>query len=1023
MPEVDERPIGESIAFAQVARLTAAFYAWEQRGRGWQVWPYAVDLEPPFRPFVFHSVPAGPVHDDGRKPSLLGALFDSLVGRKPEARSAVVEDIEEPDAEPASSAEAFTEIQVALSPDSKIVPELAEHFLLNLRSCTGPLSFEIIGTSDAIVVQLACRSSDASHVQDQLRAYFPDAVILETQGSLAEQWDSGKGLGVVVDFGLSHEFMRPLKTFSKFDADPLIGVMGALSDLEASEVGVVQVLFGPARASWADSIMRSVSDWEGGAFFVDAPELLALAKEKTTRPLFSAVLRVAVTSPAPGAAWQIAKRVGGALTQLGCPSGNELIALSNDDYPDDLHLENILARETHRSGFLVNSDELVSLVHLPSAVVRTPRLRREQRRTKAAPAAALGHPLALGENSHAGRTRTVTVSTEHRLRHTHIVGASGTGKSTLLLNLILQDLEQGQGLAVLDPHGDLIDEVLGRLPDNRLDDVILVDPADTEYPVGFNILSAHSELEKTLLSSDLVAVFRRLSTSWGDQMTSVLSNAVLAFLESDRGGTLADLRRFLVEIDFRREFVETVRDPEVVYYWQKEYPLLAGKPQAPLLTRLDTFLRPKLVRGMVAQSTNRLDFASIMNDGKVLLVKLAQGAIGEENAALLGTLFVAKLHQLALGRQALAESERRPFYVYLDEFQHFVTPSMATLLSGARKYRLGLVLAHQELRQLWNQDRDVAGAVLANPATRICFRVGDDDAKKLEDGFSIFTARDLQNLGVGHAVCRIDRSDWDFSLTTQPLPAVDATVARERRDKAVAASRERYGVRREVVETAQIEPLRTPPPAAADRGPRRAKEAEGRHVERTDFQGRKPEELPTIEMPATPLGRGGAQHKYLQELIRRWADANGWRAVIEKPILDGLGSVDVALERGEHSVACEVSVRSTPEYEASNVQKCLAAGFGHVICIVLDARTRAKVEAVVTAAIVAPNVDRVHVLTPEALFELLGRLGGGDAGSEKTVRGYKVRAKYRNLSAAEASTRNRTIVQTIVGSLKRLRAP
>ena len=208
--------------------------------------------------------------------------------------------------------------------------------------------------------------------------------------------------------------------------------------------------------------------------------------------------------------------------------------------------------------------------------------------------------------------------------------------------------------ALIDPHGDLIDQVLARVPESRVTDVILVDPADTEFPVGFNILSAHSELEKTLLASDLVAVFRRLSTSWGDQMTSVLSNAVLAFLESTKGGTLADLRRFLVEADFRKEFLQTVRDPEVVYYWEKEFPLLSGKPQAPLLTRLDSFLRPRLVRNMVTQPTS-LDFTSIMNEGRILLVKLAQGAIGEENAALLGSLFVSKIHQLALGRQSLAE--------------------------------------------------------------------------------------------------------------------------------------------------------------------------------------------------------------------------------------------------------------------------------------------------------------------------------------------------------------------------------
>ena len=176
------------------------------------------------------------------------------------------------------------------------------------------------------------------------------------------------------------------------------------------------------------------------------------------------------------------------------------------------------------------------------------------------------------ENDHAGKTVRVTQSPEQRVRHTYLIGASGTGKSTLLLNMIVQDIQNGEGLAVLDPHGDLIDQILTHVPKERIDDIVLLDPSDEEYPVGFNILSAHSELERNLLASDLVSVFRRLSTSWGDQMTAVLGNAILAFLESSEGGTLADLRKFLVEAEFRNRFLETVRDQEVIYYWRKEFP-------------------------------------------------------------------------------------------------------------------------------------------------------------------------------------------------------------------------------------------------------------------------------------------------------------------------------------------------------------------------------------------------------------------------------------------------------------------
>ena len=283
--------------------------------------------------------------------------------------------------------------------------------------------------------------------------------------------------------------------------------------------------------------------------------------------------------------------------------------------------------------------------------------------------------------------------------------------------MIRQDLENGEGLAVLDPHGDLVEKVLGTIPSWRIGDVILLDPSDEKFPVGFNVLSAHSDFEKTLLASDLIGVFQRLSTSWGDQMNSVFQNAILAVLESAQGGTLADLRRFLLDDTWRARFLQTVSDPDVRYYWNHAFPQLGGnQSRGPILTRLDMFLSPKPIRYMVSQQENKLDFAEIMDSGKIFLAKLPQGQMGKENAFLLGSLLVAKLQQMAMSRQRLASAKRRPFFCYIDEFQHFITPSMAEILSGARKYRLGLILAHTELRQL-ERDKEVASAVLSNAFT------------------------------------------------------------------------------------------------------------------------------------------------------------------------------------------------------------------------------------------------------------------------------------------------------------------
>jgi len=813
-----------------------------------------------------------------------------------------------------------------------------------------------------IAVQLACARPDRRQVREQLQAYFPEAILTERNGYFRSLWDEiGNRESVVVDFGLSKEFMRPLRSYERFDPDPLAGIIAAMGDLGDNEVAAFQVLFGPVRHPWPESIVRAVTDAEGESFFADDPSMVKLAAQKISVPLFAAVIRVAAQSPRSKFAWRIAQGIGKSLQKFADPASNELMPLSNDEYDDGQHARDVVARLSCRSGILVNADELLSIAHLPSST-RSAKLKREERRTKAAPAMAFGNALSLGENYHAGKTVEVTLGPNERVRHLHLIGASGSGKSTLLLNMIVQDIRNGEGLAVLDPHGDLIDQILGHVPEERVREVVLLDPSDEAYPIGFNILSAHSELERNLLASDLVSVFRRLSTSFGDQMNTVLANAIMAFLESTDGGTLSDLRRFLVEREFRERFLATVRDPEILYYWQKEFPLLTGKPQGPILTRLDTFLRPKVIRHMVSQKENRIDCGAIMNGRRILLVKLAQGLIGEENSYLLGTLIVSKLNQMAMSRQNMAAAERKHFYLYVDEFHNFVTPSLAAIFAGARKYNLGLILAHQELHQLSSRDTDVASAVISNPYTRVCFRLGDFDAKKLEEGFAFFRAKDLQNFSVGEAICRIERAEYDFNLKVRPVPAVEPELAARRREEILTASRGQYATPLADVEAAmsaarpsgEVEsrdtktrirlevPLPAPKPAPA-------------HIEET---------LP----PAQTAGRGGDHHKYLQQLIKRWAEGRGYEVTVEKPILDGLGWVDVALRRGERSLACEISVSTAADHELGNVQKCLAAGFNEVLLISSEKSLLTTVKHAAIAALTAQQYKLVKFLTPEQVF-------------------------------------------------------
>jgi hypothetical protein len=1013
---------------SEADRLVEQFYLWELKGRGIEVWGLPVPPEPLFEPFPGHSPTPLPIPEVEIPPPLLLGFFDKisdgLFGKPQKPAPPAPPPVPAPFLPHPSffNCEEYTavELEITLPPTQTVNREITEQLILSLGFCSRAVSFEVVGMADAIHIQFAVHPRDADQVEQQIASHFPGVRIKRHERLFADLLLDGpeEPRGTFCDLRLANEFMRPLTMARNFTADPLVGITGALAGLREREVGILQVLFQPTQHPWAESMLRAVT-WEDGSPFLDAA-LLAQTREKTSRPLFAVVVRILTRSNEPRRAEDIARGLRAALAPISDPSANVLVPLQN------LELEYLevcldtIRRRTRHSGMILNSEELVSFVHPPSPSVQTPKLRRQMGKTKAAPAIASGHRLVLGINEDAGKENEVTLSPEQRVRHMHVIGASGTGKSTFLFNLILQDIHDGEGLALLDPHGDLVDAVLAQIPSERIQDVVLVDPADAEYPVGFNILSAHSELEKTLLASDLVSVFQRLSTSWGDQMNSVFANAILAFLESDRGGTIADLRRFLVEKEFRTEFLATVTDPEVVYYWTKQYPLLKGTPQAPLLTRLDTFLRPKPIRYMVSQKVNRINFAEIMDSGKIFLAKLAQGAIGEENAYLLGTLLVSKFHQLAIGRQQVSEAKRRDFWCYIDECHHFVTPSMASILTGARKYRLGLILAHQELAQ-FQRNSEVAGALLANPYTRICFRVGDEDARRLSGGFSFFEPNDLQNLGTGEAIGRIERSDFDFNLTVPFREPPDARLAEARKQEVITASRKKYGTPRAQVEAllrTKAERDEPPLPKAAE-APQRAevsKPTPSPYAASVPTPVPEPAVTPAKTLaseskPPPDKGIGGNQHNLIRERIEMVARQLGYTASREHPA-GGNQKVDVVLEKANRAIACEIAITTTVDHEVGNVAKCLKAGYRQVAVISHSEDRLEKIKQAVAACLSTADAARVSFYTPEQFIAHLQELAIHDAAlaaaprQSETRRGkYKVNSTEIHLTAEERKQR------------------
>ncbi|MEJ7623707.1 MAG: type IV secretion system DNA-binding domain-containing protein [Pyrinomonadaceae bacterium] len=952
-----------------------AFRTWENRCRGWRLWDFAVELEPPFSSIAPDRYLAPSIGDDARiGGGIRGLLSRNQVNintRHQLQAHGQSNPFANPDVKPKPfyRASDVTELEVKLPRELDAAPAVCEQLLLSLGTFKGPVAFEIVADSSSISIQLACSPDFSAYLKSQWKAPFPAISIAERNGFLVGQFGSGQPMALA-DFGLAKNFTLPLRLFRSFNPDPLGGLFSSCSSLSDAERAVFQILFRPAGTRWSDELHKIQTNTEHQKLLQDyVPNFSALLRNKLSSPLFAVSIRVTSQAPNVQRAWEIVRQIGGNFRQYTDPSSNELIALSNDGYPENDHRLSILSRTNYRSGMLLNTSELASLVHLPSSSVRVEKLNRSNARTKALPASGFGHSLVLGANTHDSQTRPATLSHDQRTRHTHVIGSTGSGKSTLLLRAITQDIEAGEGVCVIDPHGDLIDAVCESIPENRIGDVVLFNPADSDYTIGFNILQAHTDLEKSLISSDMAAAFRRMSTSWGDVMDAVLANAVLAILESSRGGTLLDLKRFLVEKDFRSEFLQTVADESVRYFWLNEFPLIAGKPHASILIRLDTFLRQKLIRDIVCQKESKLNFREIMDHKKILLIKLSQGVIGVENSHLLGSLLITKLHQIAQSRQ---DTTNRPFFaVYIDEFHNVIVPSLEATLAGIRKQNIALTLSHQEWRQIQSRSLDVAASVMSNCYTRICFRLGDTDARLFGSGFSGFDASDLQNLGIGEAIARIGRADYDFNLKTQmPLP-VDPETALQRKNAIIETSRRNYA---------------TPKVRSEDTGGDRIQvptlDEHSRIISQPSIE---PNELPIEEIETKSqqpnsterkenYGRAGQHHQELQAVIKRVAETYGFQVTVEQGIEEGAGRVDVSLEKENLRIACEVSVTTT-DYEITNILKCLASGYDHVIVVVSNQKKLPLINSKIQSEISIEHQDKVKAFGLPGLLGFLRNLG------------------------------------------------
>lgn len=409
----------------------------------------------------------------------------------------------------------------------------------------------------------------------------------------------------------------------------------------------------------------------------------------------------------------------------------------------------------------------------------------------------------FAETTFRNKYRKFGIKTDDRRRHMYLIGKTGMGKSTVLENMVIDDIRAGRGVAVVDPHGDLAEKVIKYIPNDRINDVVYFNPADQDYPFAFNVLEQVEASQRHLVASGLIGVFKKLwADSWGPRLEYILRNTILAILDYP-GSTLLGVTRMLSDKKFRKKVIETIEDPVVRAFWVNEFAgyndKFASEAVSPIQNKVGQFLSTSLIRNIVGQVKSTIDMREIMDDGKILILNLSKGRIGEDSSALLGAMIITKIQLAAMSRVDISENERRDFYLYIDEFQNFTTDSFANILSEARKYKLNLIMAHQYIEQL---GEIVRYAVFGNVGTLVVFRVGASDAEALEPEFTpTFTEEDILNIPKYEFYLKL----MIDGIASEPFSARGiAPLTKEEEtgnfDKIVAVGRERYAQDRISVE-------------------------------------------------------------------------------------------------------------------------------------------------------------------------------------------------------------------------------
>lgn len=499
------------------------------------------------------------------------------------------------------------------------------------------------------------------------------------------------------------------------------------------------------------------------------------------------------------------RELAGAFKQFNIPQLNGFEI--RDFYFGELIAHKYKKRLITDENMVMNSEELATLYHMPNLTVKTPTIywvtSKKLEPPSTLPMEGVEPEITLlGRTNYRGNQQVFGIKPLDRRRHVYIIGKTGMGKSTLLENMIYSDIVEGKGVGVIDPHGDLAENVLNFIPKNRVNDVVLIDPSDQEYAVAFNMLENIDPTFNSIVCSGLVGIFKKIyAESWGPRLEHILRNTILALLEYP-GTTMLGIIRILQDYEYRRMIVNKVEDPVVRAFWIEEFEKMQDKFRveaiSPILNKVGQFLSSPTIRNIVGQPKSTIDLRFFMDKGKIVIVNLSKGKIGEDNSSLLGAMFITKFQLDAMSRANIPEKERKDFYLYVDEFQNFATEAFATILSEARKYHLNLTMANQYIAQMPEEVRD---AVFGNVGTVLSFQVGFDDAEYISQQFGEeVMPPDLVSLSKYNAYSRLlvdGMPTSTFSLATLPPPKLN--IEEDHLSKVIKVSRERYSQKVEII--------------------------------------------------------------------------------------------------------------------------------------------------------------------------------------------------------------------------------